>query len=111
MFSHTYLNGELYSTNINFVVAIVENLYYNVVIELFFMGYIMTEFFTLSELDAARDIAKMNGDKNEFLRLCALRPALVKKENELLAQSNSERLGYARGACVNSADNNISCHW
>ena len=71
----------------------------------------MTDFATLSDLDAARDIAKMNGDKNEFLRLCALRPALVKKENELLAQSNSERLGYARGACLNSADNKVSCHW
>ena len=71
----------------------------------------MTEFITLPELDTARDIAKMNGDKDEFLRLCALRPALVKKENELLAQVNSERLGYARDACVNSADNNVSCHW
>ena len=71
----------------------------------------MIEFVTLSELDMARDIAKTNGDKNEFLRLCALRPALVQKENELLAQANSERIGYARGACINSADNNTSCHW
>ena len=71
----------------------------------------MIEFVNLSELDAARDIAKMNGNKNEFLRLCALRPALVQKENELLAIANSERIGYARGACVNSADNNTSCHW
>ena len=71
----------------------------------------MTEFVTLSELDTARDIAKMNGNKEEFLRLCALRPALVKKENEALAQVNSERIGYTRGACVNSADGNISCHW
>ena len=71
----------------------------------------MTEFVTLSDLDAARDIAKMNGNKEEFLRLCALRSALVKKENETLAIANSERLSYARGACVNSADNNISCHW
>ena len=71
----------------------------------------MTEFITLSELDAARDIAKMNGNKEEFLRLCALRPALVKRENDALAQLNSERIGYARGACINSADNNISCHW
>ena len=71
----------------------------------------MTEFFSLSDLDVARDIAKSQGDKAEFLRLCALRPALVAKENELLAQANSERLGYARGACVNSADNNVSCHW
>ena len=71
----------------------------------------MIEFTTLSELDMARDIAKMNGNKEEFLRLCALRPALVQKENELLSVANSERLGYARGACVNSADNNTSCHW
>ena len=71
----------------------------------------MTEFVTLSDLDNARDIAKSQGNKNEFLRLCALRPALVQKENELLSQANSERIGYARGACVNSADNNISCHW
>ena len=71
----------------------------------------MTEFVTLSELDATRDIAKMNGNKEEFLRLCALRPALVKKENELLAKVNSERISYTRGACVNSADDNISCHW
>ena len=71
----------------------------------------MDEFFTLSELDNAREVAKSNGNKEEFLRLCALRPALVQKENELLAQANSDRLGYARGACVNSADNNISCHW
>ena len=77
----------------------------------FLSGVIMNEFATLSELDMARDIAKMNGNKEEFLRLCALRPALVQKENELLAQANSERLGYARGACVNSADNNVSCHW
>ena len=71
----------------------------------------MTDFATLSELDMARDIAKMNGNKEEFLRLCALRPALVKKENEELARVNSERLGYERGACINSADNNTSCHW
>ena len=71
----------------------------------------MVDFVTLSELDAARDIAKMNGDKEEFLRLCALRPSLVQKENEALAQANSERLGYARSACINSADDNISCHW
>ena len=71
----------------------------------------MIEFTTLSELDMARDIAKMNGNRDEFLRLCALRPALVQKENELLSVANSERLGYARGACVNSADNNTSCHW
>ena len=71
----------------------------------------MTEFITLSELDAARDVAIMNGNKEEFLRLCALRPALVKRENDALAQLNSERIGYARGACINSADNNISCHW
>ena len=71
----------------------------------------MIDFVTLSELDTARDIAKAQGNKEEFLRLCALRPALVKKENELLAIANSERLGYARGACINSADNNISCHW
>ena len=71
----------------------------------------MTEFVTLSELDMARDIAKLQGDKNEFLRLCALRPALVKKENDALALANSERLGYARSACVNSADDSISCHW
>ena len=77
----------------------------------FFFGVIMTEFFTLSELDAARDIAKMNGNKEEFLRLCTLRPALVKQENDTLAQALSERIGYARGACINSADDNISCHW
>ena len=71
----------------------------------------MTEFITLSELDAARDIAKTNGNKEEFIRLCALRPALVQKENEALAQANSERIGYARSACINSADNNTSCHW
>ena len=71
----------------------------------------MIDFVTLSELDTARDIAKAQGNKEEFLRLCALRPALVKKENEALAIVNSERLGYARGACINSADNNISCHW
>ena len=71
----------------------------------------MTEFFTLSALDSARDIAKTAGNKEEFLRLCSLRPALVKKENNALAQANSDRLGYARGACVNNADNNISCHW
>ena len=71
----------------------------------------MTEFVTLSDLDAARAIAKTNGDKNEFLRLSALRPALVQKENEVLAQANSERLGYARGACINRADDNTSCHW
>ena len=71
----------------------------------------MTEFFTLSDLDTARDIAKAQGNKEEFLRLCALRPALVKKESEALAQVNSERLGYERNACVNSADNNMSCHW
>ena len=71
----------------------------------------MIEFTTLPELDAARDIAKMNGNKEEFLRLCALRPTLVQKENGALAQANSERLGYARGACVNSADNNVSCRW
>ena len=71
----------------------------------------MTDFVSLSDLDAARAIAKAQGNKEEFLRLCALRPALVQKENELLAQSNSERIGFARGACVNSADNNISCHW
>ena len=71
----------------------------------------MTEFVNLSELDAARDIAKMNGNKEDFLRLCALRPALVKKENDSLAQVNSERLGYARSACVNSADDTISGHW
>ena len=71
----------------------------------------MIDFVTLSALDVARDIAKTNGNKEEFLRLCALRPALVQKENEALAQINSERIGYARGACVNSADNNISCHW
>ena len=71
----------------------------------------MAEFFTLSDLDAARDIAKSQGNKEEFLRLCALRPALVKKENDALAQVNSERLGYERSACVNSADNNTSCHW
>ena len=71
----------------------------------------MTEFFSLSELDTARDIAKMNGNKEEFLRLCALRPALVKKENEALAKANSERLGYERGACINSADDNTSCRW
>ena len=71
----------------------------------------MIDFVTLAELDMARDIAKMNGNKEEFMRLCSLRPALVKKENEALAIANSERLGYARGACVNSADNNVSCHW
>ena len=71
----------------------------------------MIGFVTLSDLDAARDIAKMNGNRDEFLRLSALRPALVQKENELLAQANSERLGYARGACINSADTNTSCHW
>ena len=71
----------------------------------------MIDFVTLSELDTARDVAKMNGNKEEFLRLCALRPALVQKENELLAIANSERLGYARGACVNSADNNTSCYF
>ena len=71
----------------------------------------MAEFFNLSDLDAARDIAKSQGNKEEFLRLCALRPALVKKENDALAQVNSERLGYERSACVNSADNNTSCHW
>ena len=71
----------------------------------------MNAFATLSDLDNARAIAKSQGNKEEFLRLCALRPALVKKENELLAQSNSERIGFARGACVNSADDNISCHW
>ena len=71
----------------------------------------MTEFCSLSELDAARDIAKMNGNKEEFLRLCALRPALVKKENDALAKANSERLGYERGVCINSADDNTSCHW
>ena len=71
----------------------------------------MTEFFNLSDLDAARDVAKSRGDKDEFLRLCALRPALVQKENDALARANSERLGYARSACVNSADNNTSCHW
>ena len=71
----------------------------------------MTDFFSLSDLDIARDIAKAQGNKEEFLRLCALRPALVKKENETLAQVNSERLGYERSACVNSADNNTSCHW
>ena len=78
---------------------------------LIFFGGTMTELFTLSDLDAARDIAKAQGDKDEFLRLCALRPALVKKENDALAVANSERLGYERSACVNSADNNISCHW
>ena len=71
----------------------------------------MTDFFTLSDLDTARDIAKAQGNKTEFLRLCALRPALVKKENEALAQVNSERLGYGRSACINSADNNTSCYW
>ena len=71
----------------------------------------MIDFVTLSALDVARDIAKTNGNKEEFLRLCALRPALVQKEDELLAQVNSERLGYARGSCVNSADNNTSGHW
>ena len=71
----------------------------------------MAEFFNLSDLDAARDIAKSQGNKEEFLRLCALRPALVKKENDALARVNSDRLGYERNACVNSADNNISCHW
>ena len=71
----------------------------------------MNEFVTLSELDTARDIAKAQGNKEEFLRLCSLRPSFVKKENEALAIVNSERLGYARGACVNSADDNISCHW
>ena len=71
----------------------------------------MAEFFTLSDLDIARDIAKAQGNKDEFLRLCALRPALVQKENDALAVANSERLGYERNACVNSADNNTSCHW
>ena len=71
----------------------------------------MTEFFTLSELDTARDVAKSQGNKEEFLRLCALRPALVKKESDALEIANSERLGYARGACINSADDNVSCHW
>ena len=71
----------------------------------------MAEFFTLSELDIARDIAKSQGNKEEFLRLCALRPALVQKENDALTQVNSERIGYERSACVNSADNNTSCHW
>ena len=78
---------------------------------LIFFGGTMTELFTLSDLDAARDIAKNNGNKEEFLRLCTLRPALVQKENDALAQVNSERLGYERNACVNSADNNMSCHW
>ena len=71
----------------------------------------MPEFFNLSELDTARDIAKNNGNKAEFLRLCALRPALVKKENDALAQVNSERLGYERSAWINSADCNVSCYW
>ena len=81
------------------------------IFSIYFLGYIMTEFVTLSDLDMARDIAKANGNKTEFLRLCALRPALVKKENELLAQVNSERMGYDSGSCINSADNNVSCHW
>ena len=71
----------------------------------------MPEFFNLSELDTARDIAKSQGNKEEFLRLCALRPALVKKENDALAVANSERLGYERSAWINSADCNVSCYW
>lgn len=71
----------------------------------------MTEFFNLSELDKARDIAKTNGNKEEFLRLCALRPALVQKENEALAIANSERIGYERSTWINSADDNVSCNW
>ena len=68
-------------------------------------------FATLSELDAARDIAKQSGDKDEFLRLCALRPALVEKENAALARANNERLADVYVSARNCADDNISCHW
>ena len=75
------------------------------------MGVIMDTFDTLSDLDMARDIAKARGDKTEFLRLCALRPALVKLAEIEQTRKNNERLADVYVSARNCADDNISCHW
>ena len=71
----------------------------------------MTEFASLSELDAARADAKARGDKTEFLRLCALRPALVKSAEIEQTRKNNERMADVYVSARNSADDNTSCHW
>ena len=71
----------------------------------------MTNFVTLADLDLARDIAKQSGDKVEFLRLCALRPALVKLAEIEQTRKNNERMADVYVSARNCADDNVSCHW